>query len=203
LLDAVGSGHRVLDVGCSAGYVAQALVDRNNSVVGLEFDPAAAQVARGWCEDVIVGDVEIVPFDLPPDSFDVVLCADVIEHLRDPAGLLRRVRSLLRTDGRLVVSTPNIANWTIRLGLLFGRFRYTDRGILDRTHTHLFTRKTLLECVASAGFTTDTVDITVPVPVVGTPRIEAAAHTVGSCWPTLAAYQFVLTAWKSEEGNNR
>jgi 2-polyprenyl-3-methyl-5-hydroxy-6-metoxy-1,4-benzoquinol methylase len=170
------------------------MVDRGNRVVGIEVDASAAESAQQWCDDVFVGDVDSVPLNLPHESLDVVLCADVIEHLRDPSGFLRRVHPLLRPGGRLVVSTPNIANWTMRIGLLFGRFRYTDRGILDRTHTHLFTRKTLLECVTNAGYSIDTLDITVPVPVLGIPSVERFAHAVGSLRPTLAAYQFIVTA---------
>ena len=75
----------------------------------------------------------------------------LIEHLRDPQAFLTRA-PLLRPEGRLLLSTPNIANWAMRLSLLFGRFRYTEWGILDRTHTHLFTRKTLDECLEAAGY---------------------------------------------------
>ena len=89
---------------------------------------------------------------LEPASFDVVLLGDVIEHLRDPVAALARLRPLLRPGGRLVLSTPNVANWAIRLSLLAGRWRYTDRGILDRTHTHLFTRATLRETIERAGY---------------------------------------------------
>lgn len=194
LLEAVGNGKRVLDIGCSTGYLDRALQQRGNEVVGIEADPAAAAAARQWCTDVRVGDVEMIGLSFAPRSFDVVLCADVLEHLRDPGKLLARARPLLRPDGRLVLSTPNIANWTIRASLLFGRFRYADRGILDRTHTHLFTRRTLVECIEAAGYLIDEIDFTVPVPLVGTPPIEALASAVGRVRPTLFAYQFVVTA---------
>ncbi len=82
-----------------------------------------------------------------PASFDAVVCGDLVEHLRDPSAALARLRPLLRPNGRLVLTTPNVANWAMRLSLLGGRWSYTDRGILDRTHTHLFTRKTLTETV--------------------------------------------------------
>jgi SAM-dependent methyltransferase len=146
------------------------------------------------CEQVLAGDIETLelPFDL--ESFDVVLCGDVLEHLRDPERMLRRVRPLLRPDGRLVLTTPNVANWAIRLGLLFGRWRYTDRGILDRTHVHLFTLRTLHETLTRAGFRIVELDFTVPVPWVGTPRVEGIAHSLGRLRPSLFAYQFVIAA---------
>jgi 2-polyprenyl-3-methyl-5-hydroxy-6-metoxy-1,4-benzoquinol methylase len=133
--------------------------------------------------------------DLPPGSFDVVLCGDILEHLRDPLAALMRWRPLLRDDGRLVLSTPNVANWSIRLSLLFGRFRYTDRGILDRTHAHLFTRSSLLESVRRAGYEPIVQDFTVPLPQpIRRDRYEAIAHRIGGLRPTLFAYQWVLAA---------
>jgi SAM-dependent methyltransferase len=194
LLDVLGRPRRVLDVGCSSGYLARPLHADGVSVVGLELDERAAQHARAFCEAVLVGDVESMELPFEPGSFDAVLCGDVIEHLRDPLSFLVRVRPLLGPGGRLVLSTPNVANWSIRLGLLFGRFRYTDRGILDCTHTHLFTRKTLQECLEAADYRVVQFDFTVPVPVLATPRVEAAAHAIGRLRPSLFAFQFVLAA---------
>jgi hypothetical protein len=82
----------------------------------------------------------------------------------------------------------------MRLSLLAGRWRYTDRGILDRTHTHLFTRKTLVETIEGAGYRVLELDHTAPVPIVGTPAIERAAHAIASVRPSLFAYQFLVVA---------
>lgn len=193
LLALVGTERRVLDVGCSSGYLARPLVESGCAVVGVESDPAAAEEARSVCEDVLVGDVESMDLPFAGGSFDVVLCGDLIEHLRDPEAFLARVRPLLRREGRLVLTTPNVANWTMRLGLLAGRWRYTDRGILDRTHLHLFTRRTLVETLERAGYRVVTLDFTVPVPG-GRPRVERVAHAVGAVRPSLFAYQFVVSA---------
>jgi 2-polyprenyl-3-methyl-5-hydroxy-6-metoxy-1,4-benzoquinol methylase len=194
LLGQVDRAGRVLDVGCSTGYLSRRLVERGATVVGIELDERAAVQARQWCEDVLTGDVETMELPFEPASFDVVMCADLIEHLRDPCAFLERVRPLIKAGGRLVLTTPNVANWTIRLALLFGSFRYTQRGILDRTHTHLFTRKTLIECLEGAGYRVEELDFTVPVPGIGSPRVEAVAHAVGSLRPSLLAFQFVVAA---------
>lgn len=194
LLRHVRDGERVLDVGCSSGYLARPLVARGCSVIGVERDPAAAAAARAVCEDVLVGDVEAMELPLEPGTFDVVLCGDLIEHLRDPEALLTRLRPLLAPGGRLVLTTPNVANWAMRLSLLVGRWRYTNRGILDRTHTHLFTRSTLVEALERAGYAVETLDFTVPVPGVGSPRVEHVAHAVARLRPSLFAYQFVVSA---------
>ncbi len=93
-----------------------------------------------------------------------------------------------------MLTTPNVANWTMRLGLLAGRWRYTERGILDRTHTHLFTRSTLVETLGRAGYRILDLDITVPVPGIGAQSVERAAHAVGRLRPSLFGYQFVVAA---------
>ncbi len=74
-----------------------------------------------------------------------------------------------------MLTTPNVANWAMRLSLLAGRWRYTERGILDRTHTHLFTRKTLVETVEAPAIGIVALDSHGPVPVVGTPAVERAS----------------------------
>jgi 2-polyprenyl-3-methyl-5-hydroxy-6-metoxy-1,4-benzoquinol methylase len=194
LLAFVGQPARVLDVGCSSGYLAERLQARGVTVIGIDCDEQAAAQARQFCEAVHVGEVETMELPFEPGSFDVVLCGDLIEHLREPTRFLQRVRPLLRTNGRLVLSTPNVANWAMRLSLLFGRFRYTEKGILDRSHSHLFTRKTLLECLDEAGYSVTKLDFAVPVPVLSRPRVEALAHAIGRLRPSLFAYQFVVEA---------
>jgi 2-polyprenyl-3-methyl-5-hydroxy-6-metoxy-1,4-benzoquinol methylase len=194
LLRLVGEGKRVLDIGCSSGYLARPLTQRGCVVVGIEQDEEAAELARSVCAEVLVGDAETLELPFEPASFDVLLCGDLIEHLRDPERFLGRIRPLLRPDGHLVLTTPNVANWAVRGGLLLGRWRYTERGILDRTHVHLFTRATLLETLARAGYRVVELDFTVPVPGVGTERVERIAHGIGRLRPPLFAYQFVVSA---------
>ena len=193
LLEAVGEGRRVLDVGCSSGYLAEPLSRRANTIVGIELDPAAARAAEQWCERVLVGDVEAMDLPLEPASFDVIVCGDVIEHLRDPRAALERLRPFLRPGGTLVASTPNIANWAIRVSLLTGRWRYTDRGILDRTHAHLFTRATLVETLERAGYVVSRLGFSAPAPG-GSDRLDAVAHGIARLRPTLFAYQWVVEA---------
>lgn len=196
LLAAVGTGKRVLDVGCSSGYLAQPLSERGNTIVGIELDPVAARAAEQFCERVLVGNVEMMELPLEPKSFDVVLCGDVVEHLRDPVAALARLRAFLKPGGRVVLSTPNIANWAIRLSLLGGRWRYTERGILDRTHTHLFTRATLAEALERAGYERVRIDFSVPVPG-DSDLLDGVGRALGSLRPPLFAYQWIAVAQTS------
>jgi SAM-dependent methyltransferase len=194
LLALAGTPPRALDVGCSTGYLSRRLVERGASVVGIELDERAAEQARDVCEQVLVGDVETMELPFPAGSFDVVLCGDLIEHLREPQRFLERVRPLIRSGGRIVLTTPNVANWAIRLGLLAGRWRYTERGILDQTHVHLFTKRTLVDTLSHAGYELVELDFTAPVPGIGSPPVERAAHAIARIRPSLFAYQFVVAA---------
>jgi 2-polyprenyl-3-methyl-5-hydroxy-6-metoxy-1,4-benzoquinol methylase len=194
LLALAGTPRRVLDVGCSSGDLARRLVERGASVIGIDTDEQAAAEARAVCEQVLVGDVETMELPFPDESFDLVLCGDLIEHLHDPERFLSRIRPLIRPGGRLVLTTPNVANWALRLGLLAGRWRYTDRGILDRTHAYLFTKKTLQETLDRAGYSILEFDVTAPVPKLGVPVVERVAHAVARVRPSLFAYQFVVAA---------
>jgi SAM-dependent methyltransferase len=142
----------------------------------------------------MVADIETAHLPFARRSFDAIVCADVIEHLRDPVAVLRRLHPLLRPGGTLALSTPNVANWSIRLSLLAGRWRYTERGILDRTHVHLFTRATLSRALANAGYRITSFGFTAPVPVLRCDAVERVAHVIGRVRPSLFAYQFVVGA---------
>jgi 2-polyprenyl-3-methyl-5-hydroxy-6-metoxy-1,4-benzoquinol methylase len=150
-----GWNKRVLDVGCATGYVAAALADRGCDVVGIEGDERAAERARDVCERVVVGDLEdpATIDGLGDDTFDVVLCGDVLEHLVDPVPVLRRAVEHLRPDGLVIVSLPNIAHVDVRLALLQGHFPYADLGLLDRTHLRFFTATSAHELLEQGGLT--------------------------------------------------
>jgi SAM-dependent methyltransferase len=207
-LGAVPDGARVLDVGCATGYLAERLGARGCRVVGVEADPEAAAAAREHCELVVVGDVEdpAVRNELPRDM-DVVLAADVLEHLRDPWSALAGLRGHLAANGCAVVSVPNIGHWSARRELARGHFPYAEHGLFDRTHLRFFARAGARELAAAAGYRVEREEFAVsslPLePYVrrrlgGTendppPALAAARGRVGRRWPELFALQFVLT----------
>jgi 2-polyprenyl-3-methyl-5-hydroxy-6-metoxy-1,4-benzoquinol methylase len=135
-------GSRVLDVGCAAGDVARRLTERGCIVTGVEIDPDTARSAERWCERVLLGDVEAMdlPRALGDAPFDAIVALDVLEHLKDPAKVVRSLVSLLAADGRFIASIPNVTHAAVRLQLLDGRFSTTEEGLLDRTHLHFFDR---------------------------------------------------------------
>jgi 2-polyprenyl-3-methyl-5-hydroxy-6-metoxy-1,4-benzoquinol methylase len=141
----VGSGRRVLELGPATGHMSRVLRDRDCSVVGIEVDPEMATEAGKVCERVIVGDLDSLDLDaeLGSDRFDVIVAADVLEHLKDPLSALQRLRGFLAEGGFFVISLPNIAHGSVRLALLEGRFPYQGVGLLDETHLRFFTRENI------------------------------------------------------------
>jgi 2-polyprenyl-3-methyl-5-hydroxy-6-metoxy-1,4-benzoquinol methylase len=200
VLDEVPDGARVLDVGCATGYLAAELSRRSCVVDGIEFDPVAAQEARAHCREVTVGDLE-APFThaaveamLAGTRPDVIICADVLEHLRDPWTILAWLRTLLAPGGRAVISVPNIAHWTTRRALLHGRFDYTNYGLLDRTHLRFFTRASAAELAHRAGFAVRAERLAgAPLP------LESRVPALGRV-PELLALQFVLVLAVDQPG---
>lgn len=185
ILREVPANTRVLDVGCASGYVAAHLRAQHGcSVVGIEQDPVAAAVARSVCNQVYVGDALTVEIPEQASTFDVLLFADVLEHTACPQLVLDRFLAHLQPGGRVILSLPNVAYWTIRAQLLLGRFEYQDKGILDRTHLRFFTLASAKQLVQAAGLRIE--------------RIQYAGRLIHfvPVLHTLLAYQFVLTCTK-------
>lgn len=155
VLDMVGSGKRVLDVGCATGYLDEVLTARGNIVTGVELDPEAAERARPHLARLVIGNLETIDLvaALGAGGFDVVVFADVLEHLTNPLRTLRQAPALLAPGGSVVVSIPNIAHGSVRLAMLQGRFEYRDLGLLDDTHLRFFTRSSLIDLHDQAGLT--------------------------------------------------
>ncbi|HEX6885226.1 MAG TPA: bifunctional glycosyltransferase/class I SAM-dependent methyltransferase [Planctomycetota bacterium] len=201
ILAAIRPGSLVLDLGCSQGLLAAPLAERGVRVVGVdvrapeEVSPALLRYHRRDLE---------APLEIPEGRvFDVVVCADVLEHVVRRAELLRGVRRYLKPEGRLLISTPNVAIWFYRLSLLLGRFEYGPRGVLDETHVHLFTRSTFRRAIEGAAFRIVRERVTaLPFEVVfestGKSRavhaLASAYHLLARAWPTLFGYQFLLEA---------
>ena len=149
-------GGSILELGCHEGDFGEYLLEQGYSVMGIESDSRAADVARGRGLDVHVFDLEdgtTLPW--PAKRFDVILAMDVLEHLRDPASVLSQLRANLSKQGLLIVTGPNVAYWANRLELLRGRWEYQEAGILDSTHLRFYTFDTWKALVSSAGFRVD------------------------------------------------
>jgi 2-polyprenyl-3-methyl-5-hydroxy-6-metoxy-1,4-benzoquinol methylase len=145
----------VLDVGCGAGGVGRAIRDRATRLVGIEMDDRAAQIARGAYDEVLIGDVNARLVDLEP-PFDTILAYDVLEHLADPASVLRGLLALAAPGALLHVSVPNARHFTLVRDLVVrGTFGYTAWGHRDSTHVHWLTRRDLVALLEAAGWSVE------------------------------------------------
>lgn len=203
LLPSVPGGvTRVLDVGCGPGYLCEALRDRGYAVTGIEragWGPPGSP--RGYT--VVEADLDQgLPSSLA-DSFDVIVCADILEHLRDPASLLRQLRARLSPGGRLIASLPNSGHLYFRLVVLAGRFPKRDKGLFDQTHVHFFTWAGWQDLFRQGGLAVGGVHFTgVPVGLLfpghaGNLAIRAAerlSYLMAGLRKQLFAYQFVVVA---------
>ena len=201
MIQLIGSNRDVLDVGCANGYLGSVLKERGCRVVGVEVDPDAAQEAKTVLDEVVVGDLEELDLvtALGEDRFDVVVFGDVLEHLRDPLPVLRQSRRLLKANGYVVISVPNVAHGAVRLALLKGEFEYRDLGLLDNTHLRFFTRRTLDELLDDAGLVATDVRRTMAGifdTELGIGRDEFPHQLVRSIEadPEATTYQFVVKA---------
>ncbi|MCP4574451.1 MAG: class I SAM-dependent methyltransferase [bacterium] len=147
---------RVLDLGCGSGAFGAGLkADRGDGVEvwGMELDPDAAARAGQVLDRVLAGDVRRASAELVGERFDRIVLNDVLEHLPDPGELLRDLLPLLAPGGRLVASLPNVRYFfNVKDLALHGRWDYTDEGILDRTHLRFFTRSSMGDLFAGAGY---------------------------------------------------
>jgi len=201
LLQELPAGSSVLDVGSASGYFGERLAGKGYYVVGVEQNEAAASVAAAFYDEFVVADVE-AGLRLSR-KFDVIVLADVLEHLRQPLNVLIHLRDLLSSTGRFVISVPNVANIYVRLSLLFGRFEYADRGILDETHLRFFTLNSACALVQKAALRVKQIVVTpIPLPLMlPSTREGASCHflhranwVITQMWKRLFAYQLIIVA---------
>jgi len=204
-LQAAGTGRRLLEVGCGEGFFAQKLVERGNRVTGVDALPSPRH--KEAFEEYISADLSrgfSTAFEtLRTRRFDRILLMDILEHLEKPEALLEQCHEMMAPQSRLLVSVPNVANFTVRLSLLFGRFEYAARGILDRTHLRFYTRRTARRLLEGAGFAVEKQSYTViPLELVlglspSNPilrLLNALLYGATRLMPGLLAYQIVFNA---------
>ena len=149
-LRAVQPGARVLDLGCGQGYISGELAKYAASVVGIDQyvsgQGSGTVQFRQW-------EIESGEFPVDVSEFDQIFILDVIEHLKDPETFMEKLRhAAARKRPEIILTTANVAFMVTRLMLLLGQFNYGRKGILDRTHTRLFTFKSLRELFQQTGY---------------------------------------------------
>lgn len=133
----------VLEVGCGTGATLRWLKDSGfaKHTTGIELFESAALIARNNVDKLYVGDAEkLIAAEFSQESFDLVLCLDVLEHMVDPWTFILRIEKLIKPNGMLIGSIPNVRHLSILVDLVLrGRWTYRSQGILDRTHLRFFT----------------------------------------------------------------
>ncbi len=197
-LDAVPPNARVLDLGAGPGPLAERLVQKGCTLTLVDQTRPQATPTGAT---VLVRDLNADPLDIDLDATDVVLLLDVVEHLADPERFFRALRRHFDFRTRTVIlTTPNVAFFVQRLMLLFGQFNYGKSGILDRTHTRLFTFRSFVHLLRDAGLRIRRVrGIPAPFPkALGDNFLSRALLTINSglIWvsKTLFAYQIYVEA---------
>jgi 2-polyprenyl-3-methyl-5-hydroxy-6-metoxy-1,4-benzoquinol methylase len=188
----------VLDVGCGAGAFGAGLKrewqsqGRPLTVWGLELDPVAGARAADVLDRVLIGDAAALLPGLPEAGFDAVILNDILEHLVEPAELLARLRPLLRPGGHVVCSLPNVRHFPNVVNLVVhGSWRYTDEGILDRTHLRFFTRSSMIALLTDCGYVVESVEGINPT---GSLKFKLLNLLTLGNWADMRYLQFALRA---------
>ena len=147
----------VLDVGCACGDLGVALkAVKQANVYGFEYNSDSIKIAQETkayeeIHQLNLDDLKEDDFPQYQRKFDYIVCGDVLEHLRYPVNTLKILKTYLKNDGYLIASIPNVAHTSIKSNLLVNDFTYTPLGLLDETHIHLFTYKSIAEMLSQIG----------------------------------------------------
>lgn len=182
IIELIPEGSRVLDVGCGAGNLTRLIQERRKAVIiGIERDPEQISILKSSGLNVYDSDFNMVSED-DLGKFDIILFADVIEHFVSPGLSLRKAHSLLKPEGIVIASVPNVAHWSIRLNLLLGNFEYQPFGLMDAMHLRWFTRETVKRLFCKTGF-----------------KIESMTYTIGTWLPAYSRWPWKWFGGKFKE----
>jgi len=199
----------VLDVGSSTGYFGQYLKNKlGASVWGIEINKEDARKAKKVLDKVIVSDVEVLDFKkcFGKKKFDVIIFADVLEHLKDPGKVLKKIKSILKPNGQVIASIPNVTHQSVKIQLLVNQWNYEDLGLLDKTHLRFFDYRGTVKLFENSGFYIRKIDYTVAdIPQVVMKKILAKVGVELTdqlekllYLPEAKVYQYIILATKNK-----
>lgn len=198
----INPGSRVLELGVATGYFSRFLSGKLGCTVdGVELDPQMAGQARPFLSRLVVGDLETMELsgEFPQATYDWVVLADILEHLRDPSLVLKQLPGLLAEGGKVIISIPNTAYAGLILELLGGGLTYRSEGLLDRTHLRFYTRSSFTALLQEIGYTVESAEL-VRLPLERSEFFPSLSHYAVPLAHYLAsrteaiAYQYVFTA---------
>jgi 2-polyprenyl-3-methyl-5-hydroxy-6-metoxy-1,4-benzoquinol methylase len=149
--------NKILEIGTGSGdtLIEIKKLKLAKEVVGVELMKLTdSQQENSEIDKLIIGNIENIELDLPREYFDVIICGDVLEHLVDPWNVLKKLHKHLKQNGILIISVPNFREYHILYKILIlADFRYSDQGILDRTHLRFFCKKNIISLLTSTMYT--------------------------------------------------
>ncbi len=155
ILEEIKSNSKILEIGCSTGYFTKILKEKYNCAVDcIEIDKEAAKKAERYCNKIVIADIESLNFseNFDKNYYDIIILADVLEHLKNPENILEKIRDYLKDDGILLISIPNITHASIALNILDGKWEYKPIGLLDNSHLRFFTKQSFLNLLEEKGY---------------------------------------------------
>ncbi|MBS3158444.1 class I SAM-dependent methyltransferase [Candidatus Woesearchaeota archaeon] len=163
----LGKELNILDVGCSKGFIARSLQNSKYRFYGIEIDKDDIMSAKKYYKEIRSINLDNEKPAYKEGFFDIIILADIIEHLKDPDSIIRHFKKFLKKDGIMIISVPNVANAYVRLKLLFGMFEYEEKGIMDKTHLRFFTLNSIKRLCKESGLRAISLEFTpIPLPLV-------------------------------------
>ena len=162
ILSQIKEGSTVLECGCATGYMTRFMKEKMGCSVSIvEIDEEAYNIARESAEDGFCGNLDEHYWSdhFKNGKFDYILFADVLEHLRNPVRTLSFAKKLLKNDGKVIFSIPNICHNDIMIRMYYDNFTYTNVGLLDNTHIHFWGGNNLPGFCDKAGFDIEVIDL--------------------------------------------
>ena len=185
----------VMDLGCASGKLGRILLEQKKAIelIGVEiFEPAAKEAIKFY-KTVHIGDIEELNMDYN-NYFDLVICGDVLEHLKEPFEVIKKIHSWLKTGGRIICSVPNVRYWRIWKDLIFqGNWEYTKEGILDQTHLRFFTSRSFKKMLSDASFVIEYEDMRIAIG----PKQQAFNRLTFGVFKEFLGIQMLISARKN------
>lgn len=193
---------KILDLGCCWGGLFNSFIKRGQEIYGVEIDSSSASIGKEKGYHIIEGDLEeentikeiekIAPFD-------AILSLDVLEHLKDPWGFLKKIKSVISKNGFIFATIPNVAHWKIRIKILLGNFEYEEEGTFDKNHLRFFNLKTTKKLFEDCGFKVEKIFPTSSSIPFFPKKWEWKAIQISRIAPNFFAEVFGIKAFPKEE----